>query len=399
MAKQFLHNKWMEIDADAVKGNLEAIQTLLEERTRLVAVLKADAYGHGAVNIARLLFQQGVDFFAVSFLGEAIELRKAGIRASILVFSPLIDEDQVKEAMRYKLTLTITSLYDSQLIDEVSQRLNQKVSVHLKVETGLARFGLNGEELIAVCNSLKDNSNIYIEGIYTHMAEAAANNASYTEGQFARFMELCQSVTAAGFKIPVKHCANSAVFLKYPHMHLDAVRIGTLLSGQYPSGNFDKTLTLTDPFKFKSQIIAIQNRKAGTYLGYYRSYRLKNPAQIAVIPVGYNDGLALEVANKPEGFIDLCKKLVKMILFYFDSPRFSLYVKIKGRAYPVRGKVFMQMALIEIPLNANVNVGDEVEIPIRKTLAAKSITRFYLKDGAAVKIEDEEGTSYVVEEE
>lgn len=395
--KQYLQNKWVEIDVDVVKGNLEAIKTLLEERTRLVAVLKADAYGHGAVNIARLLFQQGVDFFAVSFLGEAMEIRKGGIRASILVFSPMVDEDQVKEAIKNKLTLTIASPYESQLIDEVSRRLNQKVSVHLKVETGLGRFGMNGEELISVCNSLKENPNIYIEGIYTHMAEAAASDASYTEGQFSSFMEIIQSLSAAGFRIPVKHCANSAVFLKYPHMHLDAVRIGTLLSGQYPAGSFSQTLSLADPFKFKSQIIALRNRKAGTYLGYYRSYRMKNPAQIAVIPVGYNDGLALEVANKPEGFIDLLKKLVKMVLFYFDSPRYSLYIKIKGRAYPLRGKIFMQMALIEIPLNVGVSVGDEVEIPLRKTLIAKNISRIYLRDGAAVKIEDEDGTSYVVE--
>ena len=386
--KQILHNKWLEIDVNAVKSNLEAVKTMLEERTRLMAVLKADAYGHGASNIARLLFQSGVDFFAVSFLYEALELRKAGIRANILIFSPLVDEDQVKEAIKNHLTLTITSSYDSQLIDNISQRLNQKVNVHLKVDTGLGRFGMDTQEIIAVCNSLKENPNIYIEGIYTHMAEAAADDSNYTEGQFAQFMEVCQRLAAAGLKIPVKHCANSAVFLKYPHMHLDAVRIGTLISGQYPAGDFPKTLRLMDPYKFKSQIISLRNRKADTYLGYYRSYRLKAPAQVAVIPVGYNDGLALEIANKPEGIIDLIKKLVKMVLFYFDSPRFSLYIKIRGHSYPVRGKVFMQMSLIEIPLNVNVSVGDEVEIPIRKTLAAKNITKIYMREGAAVKIED-----------
>jgi alanine racemase len=161
-------------------------------------------------------------------------------------------------------------------------------------------------------------------------------------------------------------------------MHLDAVRIGTLLSGQHPVGNFPKRLQLQDPYTFKSRIISVRTLPRGSFLGYYRTFKLKSTAQIAVIPVGFHDGLALEVANKPVGFIDMLRKLAKIILGYLNWSRLDLNIKVRGQEYPVRGKVFMQMALLEIPTGVEVRVGDEVEIPVRKTLASISVTRIYL---------------------
>lgn len=396
--QQLSSDRWLEIDINAVKNNLDCVKSILDEKTRLIAVLKADAYGHGAVEIARQLFQNGVDFFAVTFLEEALSLRQAGIRASIMLFSPVITEQQLEEAIANHITLTVTSLYDAKLIDKVSRRLHSRVTLHLKVDTGLGRFGADKDELIEICNSLKDNPDIYIEGIYTHMAEGASAKSDYTEKQFEKFIEVVQGLQERGFNIPIKHCANSAVFLKYPHMHLDAVRIGTLLSGQYPAGNFNADMNLIDPYKFKSRIIALRNREAGSYLGYYRTYRLKQRAQIAVVPVGYNDGLVLEVANKPAGFIDFLKIMAKAVLRFFNVPRFNSYVNINGNDYPVRGKVFMQMALVEIPEDIPIEIGTEVEVPVRKTLAAKNLIHVYVKDGEAVKIDDKERTTYVVEE-
>jgi alanine racemase len=250
------------------------------------------------------------------------------------------------------------------------------------METGLSRFGLPEDELVEVVRQLNGNSNILIEGIYTHMADAS--NQAFTEKQFAIFYRGLQRLEDNQINIKIRHCANSSVFLKYPHMHLDAVRIGTLLSGQYPAGKFDKLLQLEDPYHFKSKIIAIKNLPAGSFLGYKRTYRLKGNAQIAVVPVGYSDGLALEVANSPESWFDLLKKIIKMILAYLNWGRFTLYANIKGRLYPVRGKVFMQMALIEIPPEIEVEIGDEVELPVRKTLTAADIARVFVSNGQAV---------------
>lgn len=387
-------DKWIEIDVDAVRNNLEQVRSLLDEKVILIAVLKAEAYGHGARDIARLLNQQGVDFFAVTFLYEALQLRKAGILSNILVFSPLIDEEQLAEAIENSITITIASREESERLIKVTQELRKTATIHLKIDTGLGRFGLNSQELIELAQELNSYNNIYLEGIYTHMADAAGQTA-YTVRQFEIFLETVRYLEQSGIRIPLQHCANSAVFLKYPQMHLDAVRIGTLLSGQHPVGNFERRLSLKDPYRFKCRIVSLRLVEKGSYLGYFRTYRLKNKALVGVVPVGFNDGLALEVANPPAGLADLLKGMARQVLVYLNQPRFRLNISIKGREYPIRGKVFMQMALVEIPPEADVQIGDEVELPVRKTLAAKNIIRLYVKDGVAGKVASEDATTFI----
>lgn len=390
------YDKWIEIDLNAVKDNLEEVKKFLAEDVRLIAVVKADAYGHGAPVIAQFLYQNGVDFFAVSYLNEALRLRRAGIKGSIMLFCPLTSLEDMLEAIENNLVLSITSLEEAVLLNEASMRLNKMVRIHLKIETGLGRFGLTEEEAVAVCHSLRENPCIYIEGIYTHMAHAL--HKRYTEKQWECFRKAVSRLEKEGFIIPMKHCANSAVFLLYPHMHLNAVRIGTLLSGQYPAGKFSSSLFLKDPYKFKARVISVQNREKGSYLGYFRTYRLKRAARVAVIPVGFTDGLALEIANPPLNWLDFLKIQFKRFLAYLNIPGFNLQVKINGRLYPVRGKVFMQMALVELPKGADVKVGDEVEVPIRKTLARPDVPRLYMSGGEAGKLDFENKVIYVVEE-
>ncbi len=389
----FLEDKWIEIDVLAIKRNLNAIQAHLDERVRLIAVIKANGYGQGAVEMARILYQNGVDFFAVTLLEEALEIRQAGIRASIMLLSPITTENQVKCAIENRITLIITSMYDAQLVDMVSRQLKVAVNIHLKVDTGLGRFGIDENELLEIGAFLKDNPYIYLEGIFTHMAEAG--NEKYTRQQFAQFQDIISFLEANNIHIPVKHCANSTVFLKYPFMHLNAVRIGTLLSGQFPVGKIPHPFTLIDPFAYKTRVIAIRALPAASFLGYFRTYRLKQEAQVAVIPVGFNDGLMLEVANPPTNFLDLLKILARQFLKYFNFPRFNVMVKIKGHFYPIRGKVFMQMALIELPIHSDVGIGDIVEVPMRKTLINRNVNYVYVKDGIPGKVRQDDKTVYV----
>lgn len=390
-------NKWIEVETEAVKANLAAVQSLLGERVRLIAVVKADAYGHGAVEMARILFQNGVDFFAVSYLEEALELRQGGIRSAIMLFTPLIDEEQVARAAAEHITLSIASRQDAELVLRVSERRPGPVTVHLKIDTGLGRFGLDYAAALEICETFRNHPHIYMEGIYTHMAAAAAH-PGYTRRQFSRFMEVTEELAEAGYRIPVRHCANSAVCVQYPEMRLEAVRIGTLLSGQFPVGVESSQVKLQDPYQFKARIISLRTLPKGSYLGYYRTYRLKKEAQVAVVPVGFNDGLALGVANPPAGFVDLLKILAKTVLAYLGFSRFQLQVVIKGRSYPVRGKVFMQMALVELPREADIKVGDVVAVPVRKTLAARNLTRIYVRGGKPCKIEEEGRISFLIKE-
>jgi len=378
-------DKWIEIDIDSVEQNLQEINAVKDKDLLLIAVVKANAYGHGAPEIARVLQQQGVNYFAVSFLYEALQLREAGIDSNILLFAPLTTEEEIKLAAAHRLTLTIASPYDCDLLIKTSRELDVPITVHLKMETGLSRFGLSLEELAEVSHRLKSAGNIVLEGFYTHMADPS--NRAFTEKQFARFTQGLKVLEANQIKVKLRHCANSAVFLKYPHMHLDAVRIGTLLSGQYPAGKFTQKLALKDPYHFKSRIISLKSVDKGACLGYKRTYRLRKKAQIAVIPVGYSDGLGLEIANRPENFWDLTKKVLKMILNYLNFNRFILQVRINNNLYPIRGKVFMQMALVEIPEGIPVKIGDEVELPIRKTLVSPGFARIYLTSNKTVMME------------
>ena len=390
-------NKWIEIDVDAIRQNLREIRSRLAGDVKLIAVVKANAYGHGAEETARVLCQQGVDYFAVTFLKEALDLRKAGISANILVFAPLISENEIVQAILNNITVTVSSQSDWRLMENVIANMGKSVTVHLKIDTGLGRFGLGPDEVRDLYMEMNRNPQVYIEGIYTHMAQAGSAK-SYTEKQFAAFLEVVRDLEQhGGRKIPLKHCANSAVFLKYPHMRLDAVRIGTLLSGQHPVGDFPEVLNLRDPYKYKCRILSVRTLPKGSFLGYFRTYRLRRTSQIAVLPVGFYDGLAVEVANKPAGLKDLIKLQLKLLLGYLNVGRFNLGVKIHGRSCPVRGKVFMQTALVEIPPGLEVNVGDEVELPIRKTLASGNINRVYLQEGQPGKISSRGSTNYVVE--
>lgn len=392
-------DKWIEIDVDDIRSNLEQVRSCLKEEVRLIAVVKAQAYGHGAPEVARILYQQGVDFFAVSYLAEALALRKSGLKASILLLTPLTNEEQVQEALENFITPSITSLAEAEMINKISRTCNRSSTVHLKIDTGLGRFGLDLEQAVQCCQVLKRDSNIYIEGIYTHMAEAAARSSGYTKKQFKRFMEVVTYLQERGYRIPIKHCANSAVLLNYPQMQLNAVRVGTLLSGEHPVGRIDRRLELRDPYRFKCRIISLKKVEKGSYLGYRRSYRLKKTAQIAVLPVGYRDGVALSVNNKASGFVDLLKMVAKMVLNYFDFARVQIKVTYQGSFYPIRGKVFMQMCLVEFPADLEVQVGDEVEVPIRKTLVLGNILRLYVREGQAGKIDNDLYVSYVAEEE
>ncbi len=391
-------DKWLEIDLEKILHNLKTVRRHLPIGVKLIAVIKADAYGHGAVKTAQLLCANGVDFLAVTYLEEALALRDAGIDKQIMIFSPLTDAEQYQKALEQNITLTIASVSESLELDQVSRNTGMQGKTHLKIDTGLGRFGLSTKEAEQICQTFSTNPFIEIEGIYTHMADAARSD-KYTHQQFRNFIKTITCLEEEGYQFSLKHCANSSVFLKYPHMFLQAVRIGTLLTGQYPVGTFSTALELQDPYQFKSRIVAVYHKGKGSYLGYYRTYRLKHAAQIAVIPVGYVDGLALTVQNPPTGLLDMIKLLMKQLLGYLGMKRFALQVKIKGAYFPLRGKVFMQNCLVELPEDFQVMAGDEAELPVRKTLAGKNIPHIYIHEEEAFKSENNPYTNVYISQE
>lgn len=379
-------NKWIEVHLEALQHNLHEVRRHLTPGCRLIAVLKADAYGLGAVELANQLAQEGVDYFAVSFLDEALELRESGRTESILIFSPL-NPEEVYPALENSCTVTVTSLEGLKTVEEAARRLERPARIHLKVDTGLGRFGFAIDKIAEAAERAAESPHIVLEGIYTHFAEAGGSER-FTRRQFKRFSDVLLALEQRGIRVPLRHCCNSAAFLRFPEMHLDAVRIGTLLGGQYPAGKVPRLLRLEDPYRFKARVVEVRMLKRGQSLGYFRTYKLRKESTVAVIPVGFVDGLGVEPAAKPTGLVDLIKTLAKILAAYFNIERTALTVRVKNKRAVIRGKVFMQFCMAVVPPDADIAPGDEVELPVRRTLASRGITRVYLREGRPGKVEE-----------
>ncbi|MGE5380384.1 MAG: alanine racemase, partial [Methylocystaceae bacterium] len=351
-------DKWVEIDLDAIEHNYQQVRNYIPEDVCVMGVVKADAYGLGMYEVASLLEQLNVDYLGVTYVQEALELREHGISSPILVFAPVRGE-QVAEAIKNNLTLTVDSALTSELIKKCAERLNRQVKVHIKSDTGLTRFGMEPEELLGVACDLNADERVTIEGVYTHLGKAGAKSPRAAKQQFQLFDEVLRLLTEANIEVKYRHCCNSAAALRFPEHHLDMVRIGTLLGGQYPAGSFIHPLELKNPFRFKSIVLSVKSVPAGRRIGYGGTYRTRSAVQLAVIPVGYQDGLGMAALTHPGSLVDFMKWYVRLLLLYLNRPRGENMVRIRGKNFPIRGKVFMQMCIVEIPADFRVIPGDE----------------------------------------
>ncbi|MGE5455306.1 MAG: alanine racemase [Methylocystaceae bacterium] len=373
-------DKWIEVNLDALEHNYQQVRLYIPEGVGVMGVVKADAYGLGSFEVANLLEQLHVDYLGVTYVQEALELRERGISTPILVFAPARGE-QVAESIKNNLTLTVDSVASAALIKNCAERLNRQVKVHIKIDTGLTRFGLEPEEFLALVFDLASDERIVIEGVYTHLGRAGERNSRWAWRQFRLFEQVLQLLDEENIKLKYRHCCNSAAVLRYPEMHLDMVRIGTLLGGQYPVGSVPHALELQNPYAFKSMVLSVKTVAKGRFIGYGGTYHTHHSAQLAVIPVGYRDGLGSATLSHPGSLLDYIKWCARLLLIFLNRPRPESMVKIRGKNYPIRGKVFMQMCIVEIPMETRVISGDEVSLPVRRTVASRDITRIYLRQG------------------
>jgi len=373
-------DKWLEVDLDAIEHNYRQIRQLIPESVSVLGVVKADAYGLGSYEVANLLEQLQIDYLGVTYIQEALELRNRGICAPILVFAP-VRVDQVAEGIKNNLTLTVDSVASANLIRNCAERLNRQVRVHIKVDTGLTRFGMEPDDLLAMVCDLATDERVVIEGVYTHLGRAGARSSRSAWQQYQSFTQVLRWLDEAGIELKYQHCCNSTAALRFPEMHLNLVRIGTLLGGQYPAGNIPQPLALKNPFVFKSLVLSIKKVPAGRYIGYGGTYRTRRETQLAIIPVGFHDGLGVGVLSHPGSLFDYIKWCGRLFFMYINRPRPDNMVKIRGKRFPIRGKVFMQMCVVEIPVGTRIVPGDEVALPVRRTATSRDITRVYLRQG------------------
>ncbi|EXJ23619.1 Alanine racemase [Alkalibacterium sp. AK22] len=287
-----------EVDLDKITFNFKSMQNHISAGTQLMAVIKADAYGHGAVEVARHLEKQGVDYLAVAVMDEAIELRSAGITCPILLLSP-IEPDTIPTAVRWDITLTIFSERIAAAVQAFARITKKTVKVHVKVDTGMGRIGARTEEETLRLCQLLNADNIFCEGIFTHFAEAENTaDPSFTKKQFKAFIGTVDYLQDKGFNFSLRHCSNTAAAMLYPEFDLDMIRTGISLFGYHPDPALKQLLDLKPALTLTTHAAMIKSVPAGQTIGYGRTYKTEKEETIATLLLGYADGIPRELSNR-----------------------------------------------------------------------------------------------------
>ena len=340
-----IRRTWAEVNLDHIAHNAQEIRRFTQQNARLMGVVKADAYGHGAPQIARTLLENGFSYLAVSLIEEAVELRQAGIRAPILILS-----DNAlccaEEIIRYDIRQAVYTYEMAELLSKAAIRLQQKAKIHIKVDTGMGRIGFSSEEAPDAAERISKLHGIEIEGIFTHFAiadEYGAQADAYTQRQYELFTGACEKISGEKhIHIPLRHAANSASILRFPQMHLDMVRAGIILYGSFPSEALKKNCgaDLRPAMTLKSAVTYLKEVPAGTSISYGCTYRTARNSVIATVPIGYADGCLRILGNQADAYLE----------------------KVQMRV-PVVGRVCMDQLMVDVTeavkLGA-VNVGDPV---------------------------------------
>jgi|SRR5690554_212765 len=325
---------WVEVDLDAIKYNLGRIRGIIGEEPRIMAVVKAEAYGHGAVKVAEVALASGADWLGVAIPEEGIALRKAGINGPILVLGPLLPE-QAGEFGVYGLTASITGLESAKALSAAAMKQKTKAKIHVKIDTGMGRVGINPQEAEDFFQKLSILPGLEVEGVYSHFATADEEDKSYADHQLSVFRTVLKNLEELGMRIPLKHLANSAGIISFPESHFNLVRAGIMLYGLYPSPIADQNLLPLRPaFSLKTRITQVKRVPPGTAISYGRMYHTKTETTIITLPLGYADGWARALSGKAR-------------------------VLVKGRSYPVVGRICMDQFMVDVG-DTQVEVGEEV---------------------------------------
>lgn len=311
---------WLEIDLDAVRTNVRQLKRLIGPRTALCAVVKAEAYGLGAVEVARAAVEAGADWLGVARLEEAIQLRAAGLDRPILNLTSTSPDDAAQVA-RHRITPTVAELATAQAL-AAAVPWGATLDIHLKVDTGLSRFGAQPDELGPLVVGLRQLPSLRVAGLSSHFA-AADEDLAFTRAQLARFHVIEREVRALGLSPRLRHIANSAATLALPESRLDLVRPGLTLSGHYPSAAVEGALALRPAVAFKAQLARVYDLPAGASVGYNRTFHCRRPTRAALVPAGYADGVPRAHSNRGA-------------------------VLVRGRRAPLIGRVSMDQCVVDV---------------------------------------------------
>ncbi len=327
---------WAEVDLDAIAFNVRAFKRHVGEKVKLIAVVKANAYGHGAIPVAQTALEAGAEMLAVHRAIEGVELRKAGIEAPVLVmgYTPASGAEMVAA---WKLTPSLMTAEFAQALSGHAQSLGVSVPVHVKVDTGMSRYGLMPGEVVEFLQMLTRLPGIELEGLFTHFATADWADQTYTRQQLATFNQVIEAARQTGFGFRILHAANSAATMKLPEAHFDAVRPGIALYGLKPSDEWEPVFEIRPALALKSRVSRVRWLPAGAGVSYGRTYVTSKPTLAALVPVGYGDGFHRVLSNKAS-------------------------VLIRGKRARLIGRVCMDQFVVDASEIPDVQQDDEVVI-------------------------------------
>ena len=367
---------WVEVDLDAMKSNLEKVKELMGNGARILLVVKADAYGHGAVRIAQFASQCGVHMFGVATIDEGKELRENGITEPILILSPILPSE-IPGAIEYGLAVSVSSYSFAKDVSRIAVAIGKGCPIHVEVDTGMGRAGVRADVAVEEVEKISGLDGIELEGIFTHFPVSDVDE-EFTLAQIRQFSQIVERLRAQGIDFKYVHSANSAGIINFPSSYFNLVRPGLVVFGNHPSINLKDRLELTPIMSFKTKLVLVKELEEGMSVSYGRTFITTKKTTVGVIPVGYGHGLSHRLSNRGQ-------------------------VLYRGRRVPIIGRITMDMTMIDLTGFDNPEVGEEIvlfgrqgeaEITIDEIAGivgtlnyeilcgiSKRVTRVYIKDG------------------
>ncbi|MGL5440373.1 MAG: alanine racemase [Filifactoraceae bacterium] len=328
---------WVEINLDNIASNFKGLRSLIKNEVKFCCIIKANGYGHGSVELAKFYEELGADYFGVATGKEALELRRAGIKTDILCLG-YTHESVHKVLIENDIDIPVYSFETAENLSRLAGRLGRTVSIHIKLDTGMSRIGLQcNDDTVKIIEKIKMLDNVHLRGLFTHFARADEIQRDTTREQFERYEYVRRRLEDIGIVCDINHVCNSAGTIMYPEYHLDMVRVGISLYGHYPSDEVDKSrVKLYPAMTLKSMISHVKNLEKGRGIGYGHKYVTVNDGEyIATMPIGYADGFTRMLSKDAN-------------------------VMINGKIYKLAGNICMDQCMIKV--DDKVNVGDVVTI-------------------------------------
>ncbi|MRR16928.1 MAG: alanine racemase [Deltaproteobacteria bacterium] len=333
LKSEYKYRSWVEVDLDNFTANLREIKRLIGDGTDFMQTVKADAYGHGAIEISHAALREGARMLGVANADEGIQLRVSGIEAPIVILGPSIGSE-IPDMIKYHLTPSVSDAGFVRVLEEQLAKASRTLPVHVEVDTGMGRGGTMHSEALELIRYIRTLPHVTLEGLFSHFASSEVMTP-YNDEQWRLFSGLLAELQLAGIDIPVRHMDNSGAILNYPALKLEMARPGIMTYGIYPSEATQSKARLAPVMSFKTTVVLIKEFPAGYGIGYNRTYITNDKTRVATIPVGYGDGYPFILSNQGEALV-------------------------RGRRVPVIGRVSMDMCTLDVTHVPDCAVGDEV---------------------------------------